>query len=242
MNDLGQVKGIGPTTAEKLKIAGFDTIPLLAAADYKDIIEKVALAPSVTQRLVEAAREIVETELKEINGVGPAIAEKLRTAGYTMISSVADANREDLVENLDLMPAVAQRLINSARERVTGFEAEAPELEVMEEMGENIEEEQPPVAVKMEALKEEVEETQLVAEAEEKTDVIEEVPPVVKVKEEKEEKPGKVSQSPSITDILHGKDRDKVISSLRQDILIRVMKTPHLRNKVVEKVAKGLFS
>lgn len=261
MNDIGQVKGIGPTTAEKLKNAGFDSIPLLAAADYKDIIEKVALAPSVTQRLVESARQIIETELKEVKGVSPAIAEKLRIAGYTTASSVADANREELVENLGLLPAMAQRLINSAGEIVTEIEAEAEAAATaaMEVMGEKIEEEQPPITEKMEAIQEKVEETppavqikdeakeiieeQLVVEvAEEKANVIEEVPSVVKVKEERVEKTRKESYSPALMDFLQGKDKDMVLSSLKQDILIRVMKTSHLRKIVVEKVTKGLFS
>lgn len=259
MNDIGQVKGIGPTTAEKLKSAGFDTIPLLAAADYKEIIEKVALTPSVTQRLVEAAREIVETDLKEIKGVGSVIAEKLIVAGYTTASSVADANREEIVENLGLIPATAQRLIQSAGERLTEIKAETPAVEAMEVMGENIDEKQASVTEKIETIQKEVEDTQpavqikeevveitekqpVVEVAEEKADVIEEVAPVVKVKEKRVEKTKKESYSPPIMDFLRGKDKDMVLSSLKRDILIRVMKTPHLRKKVVEKVVKGFFS
>lgn len=60
MSDLERVRGVGPTTAEKLRKAGFDTIPVLSEADYQTVAKKAGLAASVVQRLVHAAGETVK--------------------------------------------------------------------------------------------------------------------------------------------------------------------------------------
>ncbi|MCH8011570.1 MAG: DUF4332 domain-containing protein [Candidatus Marinimicrobia bacterium] len=211
MTELERVKGIGPTTAEKLKNAGFESIPLLSRADYKDIIEKVALAPSVAQRLVDTAREIVESELMAVKGVGPAIAKKLRTTGFDTIFSLADANRGDLIEKIALTPAVTQRLINAAQDIVEEIKQE--------------EEQEPPVAIVAEQTIEEVEKEPFTAAvAEEAVEEIEEEP-----------------YSPPVSEILQGNFRGEILSSLKQELLKRVMKTPHLRDRILRKVAKELF-
>ncbi|MCH7732542.1 MAG: DUF4332 domain-containing protein [Candidatus Marinimicrobia bacterium] len=210
MTELERVRGIGPTTAEKLKNAGFETIPLLSSAGYKDIIEKVALAPSVAQRLVETAREIVESELVRVKGVGPTIAKKLRTTGFDTIFSLANANRGDLIEKVALTPAVAQRLINAAQDIVEENKQE--------------EKQKPPVAIVAEETIEEIEKEPLAAVADEAVEEIEEEP-----------------YFPPVSEILQSNFRGEILSSLKQELLKRVMKTPHLRDRILRKVAKGLF-
>ena len=54
-------------------------------------------------------------ELEEIEGVGSAIAEKLRAAGYDSVESLAVATTGELMEAAEIGMRVAVRVINSAR-------------------------------------------------------------------------------------------------------------------------------
>ena len=55
-------------------------------------------------------------ELEELEGVGPAIAEKLRASGYDSIESLAVATSGDLMEAAEIGMRVAMKVINSARD------------------------------------------------------------------------------------------------------------------------------
>ncbi len=55
-------------------------------------------------------------EIEELEGVGPAIAEKLRTAGYDSVESLAVATTGELMEAAEVGMRVAVKVINSARE------------------------------------------------------------------------------------------------------------------------------
>jgi DNA repair protein RadA len=55
-------------------------------------------------------------EIEELDGVGPAIAEKLRTAGYDSVESLAVATTGELMEAAEVGMRVAVKVINSARE------------------------------------------------------------------------------------------------------------------------------
>jgi len=55
-------------------------------------------------------------DIEELDGVGPAIAEKLRTAGYDSVESLAVATTGELMEAAEVGMRVAVKVINSARE------------------------------------------------------------------------------------------------------------------------------
>ena len=56
------------------------------------------------------------TEIEDLAGVGPAIAEKLRGAGYDSIESIAVATTGELMDAAELGTKSAMRIINAARE------------------------------------------------------------------------------------------------------------------------------
>lgn len=70
---------------------------------------------------VEAKRPAA---IAELPGVGPAVAEKLKTSGYATLMDLAVASPTELAEAAELGEAVAQRLIQQARDAadVGGFE------------------------------------------------------------------------------------------------------------------------
>ena len=59
----------------------------------------------------------MEDNLEELPGVGPAIAERLREAGYRTFSSLAVATVEELRELVEIGEAQARRIIEAAKER-----------------------------------------------------------------------------------------------------------------------------
>ena len=78
-----------------------------------------------------------DTNLEELPGVGPAIAERLREAGYRTISSLAVATVEELKEIAEVGEAQARKIIEAAKQRadigkfLTGEEA----LRLRKELG-----------------------------------------------------------------------------------------------------------
>ena len=62
--------------------------------------------------------------VEDLNGVGPATAEKLREAGYTDLMSLAVATPDSVAEATEIGNNVAQKIIAAAREAVDvgGFE------------------------------------------------------------------------------------------------------------------------
>ncbi|MEM2907914.1 MAG: DNA repair and recombination protein RadA [Candidatus Hadarchaeales archaeon] len=76
------------------------------------------------------------TELEELDGVGPAIAEKLRAAGYESVESLAVATTGELMEAAELGMRMAVRIINSAREAAKmGYEKASEVLERRKRLG-----------------------------------------------------------------------------------------------------------
>jgi DNA repair protein RadA len=69
-------------------------------------------------------------DIEELDGVGPAIAEKLRTAGYDSVESLAVATTGELMEAAEVGMRVAVKVINSAREASNmGYERATAVLE-----------------------------------------------------------------------------------------------------------------
>ena len=63
-------------------------------------------------------------DIDELPGVGPAIAEKLREAGYNSLEAIAVASPAELVAAAEIGEATSAKIINSAREaaEIGGFE------------------------------------------------------------------------------------------------------------------------
>ena len=75
-------------------------------------------------------------ELEEIEGVGPAIAEKLRSAGYDSVESLAVATTGELMEAAEIGSKMAAKVINSAREAADmGYERASEVLERRKRLG-----------------------------------------------------------------------------------------------------------
>ena len=63
-------------------------------------------------------------DIEELPGVGPAIAEKLREAGFNSLEAIAVASPAELVAAAEIGEATSSKIINSAREaaEIGGFE------------------------------------------------------------------------------------------------------------------------
>lgn len=114
MSTLEKVKGVGPTTAEKLRKAGFDSVPALAEADYEAVAEQTGLSPSVVQRLVDAsgvAVEEIEVENlhKEIGEKGSAMASEILKMDDS--NGKASTFREELFAQVMQRPDIRERVL-----------------------------------------------------------------------------------------------------------------------------------
>jgi DNA repair protein RadA len=58
--ELDDLPGVGPTTAEKLREAGFVTVESIATASPADLAETAEIAESTAKKMIKAAREMVE--------------------------------------------------------------------------------------------------------------------------------------------------------------------------------------
>jgi DNA repair protein RadA len=58
--ELDDLPGVGPTTAEKLREAGFLTVESIATASPVDLAETAEIGESTAKKMIKAARELVE--------------------------------------------------------------------------------------------------------------------------------------------------------------------------------------
>ncbi|MHA1303242.1 MAG: DNA repair and recombination protein RadA [Candidatus Heimdallarchaeaceae archaeon] len=84
-----------------------------------DWIEEIAQT-----KLVKEKREhLSDVPIHSIPGIGPAIGEKLMSAGYLTLASVAHASPLELIEHCEIGEHTAKRIITAARNQVgIGFE------------------------------------------------------------------------------------------------------------------------
>ena len=76
------------------------------------------------------------TELKDLEGVGPAIAEKLHSAGYDSLERLAVATTSELMEAAEVGTRVATKVINAARGSVNmGYEKASEVMERRKHLG-----------------------------------------------------------------------------------------------------------
>ena len=57
---VGEIKGVGKATEEKLRSAGFDTVESIASVDAGTVSEKTGMSSKVTAKLVASAKELLE--------------------------------------------------------------------------------------------------------------------------------------------------------------------------------------
>lgn len=57
---VGDIKGVGKATEEKLRDAGFDTVESIASVDADTVSEKTGMSTKVTAKIVAAAQELLE--------------------------------------------------------------------------------------------------------------------------------------------------------------------------------------
>ena len=56
---VGDIKGVGKATAEKLTGAGFDSVESIAAADADAVSEKAGISAKVAAKIVASAKELL---------------------------------------------------------------------------------------------------------------------------------------------------------------------------------------
>ena len=57
---IGEIKGVGKVTEEKLRSAGFDTVESIASVDADAVSEKTGMSSKVAAKLVASAKELLE--------------------------------------------------------------------------------------------------------------------------------------------------------------------------------------
>jgi cold shock CspA family protein len=57
---VGEIKGVGKATEEKLRSAGFDTVESIASVDAGTVSEKTGMSSKVAAKLVASAKELLE--------------------------------------------------------------------------------------------------------------------------------------------------------------------------------------
>jgi len=58
--EVGEIKGVGKATEEKLRKAGFDTVKSIASVDADTVSEKAGISSKVAAKLVASAKELLE--------------------------------------------------------------------------------------------------------------------------------------------------------------------------------------
>jgi len=58
--EVGEIKGVGKATEEKLRKAGFDTVESIASVDADTVSEKTGVSSKVAAKLVASAKELLE--------------------------------------------------------------------------------------------------------------------------------------------------------------------------------------
>jgi len=102
--------------------------------DPEDWIEEILpkQRPKVAQK---EDKDLSDVAVNRIPGIGPAVAEKLMSAGYITLAAVAHASPVELVEHCEIGEQTAKRLITAARSQVgVGFRNAKELLRVRKEL------------------------------------------------------------------------------------------------------------
>lgn len=60
MDDLQEIYGVGPVTAESLHNAGYDTFEQIASATVDELAEKVGISARSAERIIQSAQEMLQ--------------------------------------------------------------------------------------------------------------------------------------------------------------------------------------
>jgi cold shock CspA family protein len=58
--EIAEIKGVGKTTEEKLRKAGFDTVESIASVDAETVSEKTGISSKVAAKLIASAKEFLD--------------------------------------------------------------------------------------------------------------------------------------------------------------------------------------
>jgi len=132
-SDLEEIRGVGPTYAERLRDSGVATIHELAETDPGLVADVTDARQADAEAWVEAAREeladtrgidvqedtedaAAEVTVETIDGIGPTYADRLREAGIDTPDELAAASIEDVADAADVSETRAEDWIAKARE------------------------------------------------------------------------------------------------------------------------------
>ena len=145
--NLEDIPGVGPTTAEKLREAGYESVEKIAQATATELYDTAEIGEATARKMIKwcttqitpGAEESTDTpsaqkddstdmqqrrlDIEDIPGVGPAIAEKLRDAGFLTVESIATSLPATLAEAAELGEATAKKMIKWCRDQadIGGF-------------------------------------------------------------------------------------------------------------------------
>lgn len=115
MYDLENVNGVGPKTAEKLRRAGFDSIELLAKAEFQDLVGKSGLSPLVAKRLINVAKDTkqknetqADERQKELKKIIPTVSQILQSG---IRAQSITSLKQELLKRAIKIPHVRKRII-----------------------------------------------------------------------------------------------------------------------------------
>ncbi|NLV27440.1 MAG: DNA repair and recombination protein RadA [Methanomicrobiales archaeon] len=143
---LEDIPGVGPTTAIKLREAGYESVEKISQATTTELYDTAEIGEATARKMIKWCTTQVNPgasssgtgpamqddsgnmvqrrfDIEDIPGVGPAIAEKLRDAGFLTIESIATSLPSTLAEAAELGEATAKKMIKWCRDQsdVGGF-------------------------------------------------------------------------------------------------------------------------
>ena len=59
-NEIEDLPGVGPTTADKFREAGYNTVESIATASYSDLAEAAEIGESTAKKIIKAARDMAD--------------------------------------------------------------------------------------------------------------------------------------------------------------------------------------
>ncbi len=139
--NLEQIPGVGPNTAEKLVQAGYLNFETIATATPAELYESVEIGEATARKVINWCRQTSglspesqggdadepmiqrNLEIEDIPGVGPTTADKLRDSGFLTIESIATATSANLAEAAEIGESTAKKMIKWCREQadIGGF-------------------------------------------------------------------------------------------------------------------------
>ena len=129
-DQLQQIPGVGPATADKLLQAANEIIDQVEAEHLKAMKARVRMKKKAQEEGVEEPVEAPAEESKEapeivaarglsvskLRGIGPKLVQALQQAGIESLQDLSEADEESLLDVSGVGPATAERLLKTAEE------------------------------------------------------------------------------------------------------------------------------